>query len=60
MTAIFYIIRARVAVADALSKKTSGSLAHISIERRPLNQELHELVDQDLMMKISRSGGLLA
>ena len=47
-------------VADALSKKSSGSLAHISVEKRPLIQELHELVDQGLMMKISRSGGLLA
>ena len=47
-------------VADALSRKSSGSLAHISVERRPLIQELHELVDQDLMMKISRSRGLLA
>ena len=48
------------AVAGALSRKSSGSLAHISIERRPLIQELHELVDQGLMMKISRSEGLLA
>ena len=47
-------------VADALSRKSSDSLAHISVERRPLIQELHEIVDQGLMMKISRSGGLLA
>ena len=47
-------------LADALSRKSSGSLAHISVEKRPLIQELHKLVDQGLMMKISRSGGLLA
>ena len=47
-------------VADDLSVKSSGSLSHISVEKRPLIQELHKLVDQDLMMKISRSGGLLA
>ena len=47
-------------VADALSRKSSGSLAHISVEKRPLIQELHELMDQGLMMKISRSRGLLA
>ena len=41
-------------VADALSRKSSGSLAHINIEKRPLIQELHQLVDQGLMMKISR------
>ena len=47
-------------VADALSRKFSSSLAHISVERRPLIQELYKLVDQGLMMKISKSGGLLA
>ena len=47
-------------VADTLSRKSSGSLTHISVEKRPLIQELHKLVDQGLMMKISRSGGLLA
>ena len=44
-------------VADALSRKFSGSLAHISIEKRPLIQELLELVDQGLMIKINRSEG---
>ena len=47
-------------VTDVLSRKFSGSLAHISVEKRPLIQELHKLVDQGLMMKISRSRGLLA
>ena len=46
-------------VADALSSESSGSLAHINVEKRPLIQELHKLVDQGLMMKISRLGGLL-
>ena len=56
---LYYPGKANV-VAYALSRKSSDGLAHISVERRPLIQELHELVDQDLMMKISRSGGLLA
>ena len=43
-----------------MSRKTLGSLAHISVEKRPLIQELHELVDQGLMMKLSRSEGRLA
>ena len=47
-------------VTDALRRKSSSSLAHISVERRPLIQELHKLMDQGLMIKISRSGGLLA
>ena len=33
-------------VADALSRKSSSSLAHISTERRSLVKELHELIDQ--------------
>ena len=32
-------------VADALSRKSSGSPAHISVEKRLLIQELPELVD---------------
>ena len=47
-------------VADTLSRKSSGSLAHISVERRPLIQELNKLVDQGLMIKIIRLGELLA
>ena len=35
-------------VADDLSRKSSGSLAHISTERRALVKELHELIDQGL------------
>ena len=42
-----------------MSRKSSSGLAHISIEKRPLIQEFHQLVDQGLMMKISRSDGLL-
>ena len=56
---LYYPGKANV-VADALSRKFSGSLAHISVKKRPLIQELHKLVDQAFMMKISRSGGLLA
>ena len=33
-------------VADALSRKSAGSLAHISTERRPIIKELHELIEQ--------------
>ena len=47
-------------VTNALSRKSSGSLAHISMEKRHLIQELHKLVDQGLIMKIIKSGGLLA
>ena len=32
-------------VADALTRKFSGSFTHISVERRPLIQEMHKLMD---------------
>ena len=41
-------------VADTLSRKSSGSLAHISTERRPLVKELHELIDQGLQWKVAK------
>ena len=44
---LYYPGKANV-VADALSRKSSGSLAHISTERRSLVKELHELIDQGL------------
>ncbi len=43
-------------VADALSRKSSGSLAYISIKRRLMIGELHELLDQGVEFEIiSRS-----
>ena len=41
-------------VADALSRKSAGSLAHISTERRPIIKELHELIDQGLQLKVTK------
>ena len=41
-------------VADALSRKSSGSLAHISTERRSLGKELHELINQGLQWKVTK------
>ena len=47
-------------VADALSRKSSGSLAHISSERRAVIKELHALMDQGVFFQISDEGVLLA
>ena len=41
-------------VADALSRKSSGSLAHISTERRPLVKELHDIIAQGLQWKVTK------
>eukprot|EP00257_Ricinus_communis_P020970 XP_015580345.1 uncharacterized protein LOC107261992 [Ricinus communis] len=47
-------------VTDVLSRKSVGSLAHISAEKRSLAKELHELYDQGLQIEILESGVLLA
>ena len=47
-------------VADALSRKSSGSLAHISAEKRQLTRELYKLYDQGLQLEALESGALLA
>ena len=41
-------------VADALSRKSAGSLSHISTERRPIIKELHDLIDQGLQWKVTK------
>ena len=41
-------------VADALSRKSAGSLAHISIERRMIIKELYELIDHGLQWKVTK------
>ena len=48
------------AVADALSRKSAGSLAHISVQRRPLYREMDQLFDQGLQWWMNESGCLLA
>ena len=35
-------------VADALNRKSAGSLANISTERRSIIKELHKLIDKGL------------
>jgi len=47
-------------VADALSRKFMGSLAHIQEVRRPLIKELHGLLDERVSFEICESGALLA
>jgi len=47
-------------VADALSRKSSRSLAHIQEVRRPLIRELHELVDEEVRFDLSEAGAMIA
>ena len=41
-------------VANTLSRKSAGSLAHISTERRLIIKELHESIDQGLQLKVTK------
>ena len=41
-------------IADVLSRKSAGSLAHISTERRLIIKELHESIDQGLQLKVTK------
>ena len=41
-------------VADALSRKSASSLAHISTKRRPIIKELHKLIEQGLPLKVTK------
>ena len=41
-------------VVYALSRKSTGSLAHISTERTSIVKELHELIDQGLQLKVTK------
>ena len=41
-------------VTNTLSRKSGGSLAHISTERRLIIKELHQLIDQGLQLKVTK------
>ena len=47
-------------VADALSRKSLGSLSHIAAERRPVVMEFYKLIDEGLQLELSGTGALIA
>ena len=47
-------------VADALSRKSSGSLAHIQEVERHLIKKLHELVDERVRFNLSKARVMIA
>ncbi|KAK6284672.1 hypothetical protein POUND7_003624 [Theobroma cacao] len=47
-------------VADALSQKSMGSLAHISIDRRSLVREIYSLGDIGVHLEVAETNALLA
>ena len=51
---IFYHPGKANVVVDASSRKSAGSFAHISTERRSIIKELHELIDLRLQWKMTK------
>ena len=47
-------------VADALSKKSMGSLAHISVHKRSIVKELGDLFNMGVQFEVTESQGLVA
>ena len=47
-------------VADALSRKSMGSLAHVSVHQRPLVKEVRECLNDGVMLSISKAGEMIA
>ncbi|WRX11364.1 Integrase zinc-binding domain - like 7 [Theobroma cacao] len=58
-TILYHPDKANV-VADALSRKWMGSLAHISTNRRSLIREMHSLGDMGMHLEVSEANALLA
>ena len=50
---LYYPGKANV-VSYALSRKSTGSLAHISTERTSIVKELHESIDRGLQLKVTK------
>src|SRR5262249_53324179 len=57
---ILYHPRKANVVADTLNRKSSGSLAHISVQRQKLVGEFHELLDTGVWLEVTGQGVLLA
>ena len=61
VTILYHLGKANV-VARALSRKSSsmGSLAHMHIDRRPLDMEIQILADGMVRLRVSDTGSILA
>ena len=47
-------------VADSLSKKSMGNLAHISVHKRNIVEELRDLFNMGVQFEVTKSQGLVA
>src|SRR5262249_30354475 len=56
---LYHLGKANV-VANALSRKSVGSLAHVSMQKRILTKELNDLFDMGVRFEISDAQGLIA
>ena len=47
-------------VADALSRKSMGSLSHVLVHQRPLVKEVRDYLNDEVMLSISETGEMIA
>ena len=57
-TIIYHSGKANV-VADSLSRKSMGSLAHVSVHQSPLVKEVKECLNDVVMVSISEAGEMI-
>ena len=58
-TILYHLGKANI-VADVLSRKSMGSLPHITPMRMPLIREIHQLEANGMHLKLGETGILLA
>ena len=58
-TILYHLDKANV-VADALSRKSMGNLAHITPRKRPLIEEVHNLEAEGVQFELGKSGVIVA
>ena len=57
-TILYHPSKANV-VANALSRKSMGSLTHVSVHQRPLAKEVRECLNEGVILSSSEAGGMI-
>ena len=58
-TILYHLGKANI-VADALSRKSMGSLAHIAVQKRHMAREVRNCLNDDVVLSVTNIGTMLA